>query len=250
MGFTEELRRSFEEQKRIKKEEEVRRTTRAAQEEEERSEREKQLRERLAIEAKQRHDQAIVFHQRSGIGKSVEELGLLLGEICREKNRKEHPYDEPYIIVFEDYISGGEKMSILRQLELAGSNEANPDHRILSYLADKDSVVDFVFWERQSRYFSDYRARGGQIRTCREYSEKNLIVETCPDGTTRFHGGWGGSSTIPFVRWANNLNLLDLKLKNAFEHPLNHTYRTNIEYGSDWNTRKPGEHGWMGAGTG
>ncbi len=64
---------------------------------------------------------------------------------------------------------------------------------------DPDSVFDTVCWDT------------------RNY----IAVESCPDGTIVFHGGWLGSTTIPVIEWRipEKDQVFDKALERAYHNP-------------------------------
>lgn len=247
MSFIENLRRDFEFQKKVAAEATLL-AARAAKEEAERIEREREIKELHAARiATERHNQALLFQQESRVSGLVAKLGELLREIQSDKSKRKGM--ENYIVLYEKTGVAGSDETTSRRISLAGSSR---DCKAVSrYLKDKDSAVDLVFWDRRMRYVSYPNARTGEVRSGDQFDEKLIVVETCPNGTIRFHAGWLGSSCAEYAQWKDNLGILDSRLERAYRNPLSHTYITNVEYGSNpCKSLRPGEHGWIGIGTG
>lgn len=80
--------------------------------------------------------------------------------------------------------------------------------------SDSDSVVDDVEWDQT-------KVGEGENKMGRwdKLEGKHIAIETCPDGTFVFHGGWGGGSAVSLERWRENKEVLEIALEKAYKHP-------------------------------
>lgn len=173
----------------------------AAQEQAAREAREKARLQAEAIEQKriaQGRQLANGFRLESGVGAAVAKLGEFLAT--------------PTIPVTGSDSCDGLSCSWTKLIGRGSSNGS-------IYNGGSDCVFDEVSWDRTELTST----KGGTILGWDEYfSIKRIRVQTCPDGTIRFHAGWGGSSTIRLEQWrcSKREEILDRALEKAFKNPL------------------------------
>lgn len=87
---------------------------------------------------------------------------------------------------------------------------------------DPDSVFEWAQWDIKHCGNSGVKSGWNE-----HFSEKYIAVETCPNGTIVFHGGWRSSTTIPLTKWRDNKNrelIFDKALEKAFKNPKIHRF--------------------------
>lgn len=157
------------------------------------AEEEEGLRRRVAEEerSKQRTKQAERFREESRVGLLVTELGKILKTSGRLSR--------------ESRRQGGSKTDLGLATDLINQR-------------DPDSVFDLVAWDKKE---------GGRYNG---YAENYIVVESCPDGSIVFHGGWYKSSfestTIQPTEWRtqNKEQIFNEALEKAFKNPVHFSY--------------------------
>lgn len=203
MGFIERLRQE-EAAKALREQQRLRAQLEA--EEKERLQRETAEKERRA----QRRQQAERFREESGVGIAVAKLCEVLAT--------------PTIPIVHagtasDWGQGPEYTEYVGRGNSSGPTSAG---NLPISQKDSDSVFDIVLWDATSHNYAEAKRHGGFSH----HSEKYIAVESCPDGTIVFHGGWFVSTTIRITEWRTNAKeqIFDKALEKAYTHPGVHGY--------------------------
>lgn len=76
---------------------------------------------------------------------------------------------------------------------------------------------------------TSYRPKEGTSATI--HTSTGFEIETTPDGTVHFKGGFFGASSVPRRLWENNRSLLEKALERAYKHPRKEEIEFTPDYG-------------------
>lgn len=150
------------------------------------------------IWSKQQLSQAINYHKESGMPNLFNKLAIAIGGHVWSNVNK------------EPKLHGGETLPYESGDHFESKLDACLGDRISKTQDAYNSVVCEFLWVGNQDYL--YR------------EVKRFRIETYPDGTINFHGGWFGSSIVVKEQWKRDSGILEAALEKVYRHPQKKIY--------------------------
>ncbi len=180
------------------------------------SEAEKLQREAVEKERRAlRRQQAERFREESRVSDEVAKLGEFLAAPTIPVIRRGNITDGGDGPEYTEYVGRGSYQPLSRA-DFPNSQK------------DPDSVFDTVRWDNKHAGYTHPKHGGSSYSN---YSEKCIAVESCPDGTIVFHGGFWASTTIRASEWRtkDKEQIFDKALEKAYKNPGVNLYSVSYE---------------------